>query len=69
MGATRLAILDPSPACHQPMHRPGGRFHLIFNGEIYNFRSLRKQLIDRGERFETDGDTEVILPACAVWGI
>ena len=69
LGSTRLAILDPSPACHQPMHRPGGRYHLIFNGEIYNFRSLRKQLIDIGERFETDGDTEVILTACAVWGI
>ncbi len=69
LGATRLAVIDPQPACHQPMHHPSGRFHLVFNGEIYNFRAVRGELIGAGEHFLTDGDTEVVLAACARWGV
>jgi asparagine synthase (glutamine-hydrolysing) len=58
---TRLAILDLSAAAHQPMHSPNGRYVLIFNGEIYNFRELRADLEQRGHRFVSTGDTEVIL--------
>ncbi len=68
LGAVRLAVLDPSPAGHQPMARHGGRYHLAYNGEIYNYRELRRELEADGETFQTTGDTEVVLAACAKWG-
>jgi asparagine synthase (glutamine-hydrolysing) len=58
---TRLAILDLSGAAAQPMHSPDGRYVLIFNGEIYNFRELRAELKQRGHSFVSTGDTEVLL--------
>ena len=57
----RLAIIDPGPGGAQPMATPDGRFHLVFNGEIYNYRALRDELRSRGERFITGSDTEVLL--------
>src|SRR5262245_57021666 len=54
----RLAIIDPSPAGAQPMSTPDGRHHLVFNGEVYNYRELRRALEDRGEVFSTGSDTE-----------
>lgn len=57
---TRLAILDLSSAGQQPMTREG-RYHLVLNGEIYNFRELRSQLETTGERFVGQSDTEVLL--------
>jgi asparagine synthase (glutamine-hydrolysing) len=68
-GATRLKVLDPSAAADQPLHHGTGRFHLVYNGEIYNFRELRDELIAASERFVTDGDTEVVLAACVRWGV
>ncbi len=68
LAATRLAVLDPSPAGHQPMSRQNGRFQLVYNGEIYNYKSLRGELADSGEVFATDTDTEVLLAACSRWG-
>ena len=64
----RLAILDLSPAGHQPMLSPDGRYALVFNGEIYNFVELRGQLERLGARFRSTGDTEVVLQALAHWG-
>jgi asparagine synthase (glutamine-hydrolysing) len=58
---TRLSILDLSPAGHQPMSTADGRYWITFNGEIYNFRSLRSQLEKQGETFQSETDTEVIL--------
>ena len=58
---TRLAILDLSPAGHQPMASPCGRWWLVFNGEIYNHAELRQRLEAEGERFIGSGDTEVLL--------
>ncbi|MGC1309751.1 MAG: asparagine synthase (glutamine-hydrolyzing) [Phormidesmis sp.] len=58
---TRLSILDLSPAGHQPMSSPDGRYWITFNGEIYNFQALRTQLEAKGEAFYTQTDTEVIL--------
>ncbi len=68
LGAVRLAVLDPTPAGNQPMHRADGRYHLVFNGEVYNYRSLRRQLAAHGEQFATDSDTEVVLASCIRWG-
>jgi len=65
---TRLAILDLSDAAAQPMHHPDGTLHLVFNGEIYNFRALRHELEAQGIRFRSSGDTEVLLHALKVWG-
>jgi asparagine synthase (glutamine-hydrolysing) len=65
---TRLSILDLSPAGHQPMSTEDGRFHLSFNGEIYNYVELRRDLERCGHRFASGTDTEVLLKAWAEWG-
>ena len=57
----RLAIIDPGPGGVQPMTTPDGRYHIVFNGEVYNYRTLRADLQSRGERFVTGSDTEVLL--------
>ncbi len=60
----RLAILDLSPAGHQPMTLTAGGATIIFNGEIYNFRELRTELTATGDVFHTESDTEVLLLGC-----
>jgi asparagine synthase (glutamine-hydrolysing) len=67
-GHRRLAIIDLSDAAAQPMQGEGGRQVVMFNGEIYNFREVRKGLQAKGHRFRTESDTEVILAAWAEWG-
>lgn len=64
----RLAILDTSPAAAQPMHTADGRFVLAYNGELYNFRALRRELEGHGHVARSDGDTEVLLYALARFG-
>ena len=61
LGFVRLSILDLSELGHQPMHSPDGRYVLIFNGEIYNFRELREDLERAGETFRGHSDTEILL--------
>lgn len=68
LGHRRLSILDLSPDGHQPMCDPGGRYWLVYNGELYNFRELRAELEDAGWRFETRTDSEVVLNAYLAWG-
>jgi asparagine synthase (glutamine-hydrolysing) len=68
LGFRRLAILDLSPAGHQPMISSDGRFALVFNGEIYNFREIRHDLEREGIGFRSSGDAEVVLQALALWG-
>lgn len=67
-GFRRLAILDLSPAGHQPMISPDGNVALVFNGEIYNYRELRAELSALGHEFQSNGDTEVLLHAYLEWG-
>jgi asparagine synthase (glutamine-hydrolysing) len=65
---TRLSIIDLSPLGHQPMQDPISGNWIVFNGEIYNFRELRKELEGAGVEFKSHSDTEVILAAYRVWG-
>jgi asparagine synthase (glutamine-hydrolysing) len=67
-GHRRLSIIDTSSAGHQPMLSPDGRFVVVLNGEIYNYRELREQLAARGHQFRTRTDTEVLLAAWREWG-
>ncbi|MCI5139772.1 MAG: asparagine synthetase B, partial [Candidatus Electrothrix sp. AR1] len=72
LGHRRLAILDLSPAGHQPMHSALGRYIIVFNGEIYNHLCLRKQLEDSGEQqsvWQGNSDTETLLACFEAWGI
>jgi len=61
LGHRRLAILDLDVRSNQPMASADRRYHVVFNGEIYNFRELRRELAGKGERFCTSSDTEVLL--------
>ncbi len=67
LGHRRLSILDLSAAANQPMTGPSGAV-LVYNGEIYNFRQVGRELESRGRRFRTSSDTEVLLAALETWG-
>ncbi len=67
LGHTRLAVIDWHGG-KQPMQSPDGRYTLVYNGEIYNFHSIRKELKNRGIRFATNSDTEVLLQGLIAWG-
>jgi|GEM_PF-12801 len=69
LGHLRLSILDLSPRGHQPMGVAGGRLVISYNGEVYNYLELRRELESLGARFFSDSDTEVILQAYAHWGL
>jgi len=61
LGHTRLSIIDVSHASDQPFYSADGRFVIVYNGEIFNFKELREQLVGKGISFQTGGDTEVLL--------
>src|SRR3989344_5028715 len=65
----RLSIIDLSPGGHQPMTSPDGRYTIIYNGEIYNYRELKRELEGLGETFTSQSDTEVLLRFFARWGV
>jgi asparagine synthase (glutamine-hydrolysing) len=67
-GATRLAMTDPHPRSHQPMVDENSGNVLIFNGEIYNFKKIKKELEAHGLRFKTESDTEVVLQSLSFFG-
>lgn len=68
LGHRRLSVIDLSTAGHQPMVSADGRYTIVFNGEIYNYRELRDELQLLGFQFHSDSDTEVLLIAYKVWG-
>lgn len=68
LGHRRLAIIDLSPAGHQPMSNENGEIIITYNGELYNFRNLRVELEALGHRFHSRTDTEVIVHAYEEWG-
>lgn len=68
LGHRRLSVIDVSAAANQPMRDESGRYWIVFNGEIYNYRELRDDLARHGAEFVTRSDTEVILEAYKKWG-
>ena len=69
LGQRRLAVIDLSPAGRQPMVSTCGRYVLVYNGEIYNYRELAAELGAAGRRVQGGSDTAVLLEACAAWGV
>jgi len=69
LGHRRLSIIDLDRRANQPMQDPGTGNWIVFNGEIYNFMAIRRDLESEGFRFTTESDTEVILAAYARWGV
>lgn len=68
LGHTRLSVIDLTAGGHQPMNSACGRYAMVFNGEIYNYRELRFELEQQGFSFRTASDTEVLLAAWQAWG-
>lgn len=68
LGARRLSIIDLSPAGHMPMSDPSGRWWIAYNGEVYNFPTLRSELEAMGHTFRSRTDTEVVLHSFIEWG-
>jgi asparagine synthase (glutamine-hydrolysing) len=69
LGHRRLSIIDLSEDAHQPMSNENGTIWIVYNGEIYNFQNLRKELEEKGHLFKSKSDTEVILHAYEEWDV
>ena len=69
LGHARLSIIDTGPSSNQPFWDDTGRYCLIYNGEIYNYHLLKKELMSVGAKFRSEGDTEVLLQALIHYGV
>jgi asparagine synthase (glutamine-hydrolysing) len=69
LGQTRLSIIDLSPSGHQPMSDMEERYWIVYNGEVYNYVEIRKELAEHGVKFRSHSDTEVVLYAFRQWGL
>ena len=69
LGHARLSIIDLSASANQPFFSEDRRYALVYNGELYNYRSLRSELRAQGLAFHTESDTEVMVKACEAWGV
>ena len=69
LSSSRLALNDLSSNGHQPMSDHTDKYKIVFNGEIYNFKSLKKELLKNNSKFINNSDTEVILEGYKLWGI
>jgi len=69
LGHARLAVIDLSEKAHQPMASDDMKVWISYNGQVYNFRELRRNLADKGHSFRSDSDTEVVLKSYLEWGI
>ena len=69
LGHTRLSIIDINERSSQPMCSADARYWIVYNGEIFNYIELRKELIDAGYEFKTESDTEVVINAYDYWGV
>ena len=69
LGHARLSIIDLDARSNQPLADPSGRFWICYNGEVYNFQALRHELEQKGHRFRTQSDTEVVLHAFMQWDV
>ncbi|PID28835.1 MAG: asparagine synthase (glutamine-hydrolyzing) [Candidatus Cloacimonadota bacterium] len=68
LGHRRLSIIDLSESGHQPLSYANNKFWIVFNGEIYNYRELKRDLLNKGYKFVGNSDTEVILAGYSEWG-
>jgi asparagine synthase (glutamine-hydrolysing) len=69
LASRRLAIRDLSPSGRMPMTSRCGRYVIAYNGEVYNFQDVRRELEEEGQRFVSHSDTEVLIEAIALWGV
>lgn len=69
LGHRRLSVIDTTASGNQPMVDSSGRYHIIYNGEVYNYRAIRQKLLQEGYAFRSESDTEVILYAYIHWGV
>ncbi len=69
LGHTRLSIIDLNERSNQPFHDNSGNYTIVFNGEIYNYKELQKELISKGMKFRTQSDTEVVINGYIKYGI
>lgn len=69
LGHRRLSIIDLSDSAVQPMVSASSRFSIVYNGELFNYKELKKELIGLGFSFSTESDTEVVLIAWEAWGV